>query len=52
MYTECWSREEIEGCYENPNMLISKANAFRSKVIRELLNNTFNRISTKLKQPH
>ena len=50
MYIEHWSREEIEEYCENPNMLISKVNELRSRAIRELITNTFQRITSKLKQ--
>lgn len=49
MYIEHWSREEIEEYCENPNMLISKVNELRSRAIRELITNTFQRITSKLK---
>ena len=37
MYRERWSHEEIEQYCENSNLLFSKTNELRSKVIRELL---------------
>jgi hypothetical protein len=37
MYRESWSHEEIEKYCENSNLLFSKTNEFRSKVIREFL---------------
>ena len=33
MYVEQWSHEEIEHYRENPNLLFSKVNELRSRVI-------------------
>lgn len=50
MYTEYWSREEIEIYCDNPNLLIAKANELRSKIIRDLIVQAINRIRIMLKQ--
>jgi hypothetical protein len=47
---ECWSREEIEAFYENPNLLIAKAHELRSQVIRDLFFQAVNRLAMILKQ--
>ena len=51
MYVEQWSREEIEECCNNHNLLISKANALRSKVIFDLYSKAINSITSKLRHP-
>jgi len=37
MYIEHWSHEEIEHYRKNPNLLFSKVNELRSRVIMELV---------------
>jgi hypothetical protein len=49
MYVEQWSQEEIEQYCENPNLLISKTNELRSRVIRELLVRLIRRMTSVLK---
>ena len=51
MYAEQWSREEIEECCNNHNLLISKANNLRSKVILDFYSKAINSISSKLRHP-
>ena len=50
MPIECWSHEEIEEFYENPNLLIAKAHELRNKVIRDLFFRAGNRVAMMLKQ--
>ena len=50
MPIECWSHEEIEEFYENPNLLIAKANELRSQVIHDLFFRAVNRVAMLLKQ--
>ena len=49
MYRECWSHEEIEQYRENPNLLFSKTNEQRSRVIRELLVRLIRRMTSIVK---
>lgn len=49
MYTEHWSREEIEEYCENPNLLIARANQLRNKIIRDLFFQAINRLAITLK---
>ena len=48
MAVESWSREELEEYYENPNLLIARANAYRSKMIVETLLRIRTRIASLL----
>lgn len=44
MYVERWSHEEIETYRNNTNLLFSRANELRSKVIHEWFIQIINRI--------
>ena len=49
MYVEQWTHEEIETYCNNHNLLISKANELRNKVIRELSVQLIRRMTSILK---
>lgn len=49
MYVEHWTHEEIETYCNNHNLLISKANELRNKVIRELSVQLIRRMTSILK---
>lgn len=51
MYSEQWSREEIEACCNNHNLLLSKANCLRNKVFIELYSKVIDSIIAKLRHP-
>jgi hypothetical protein len=51
MYAEQWSREEIEECCNNHNLLLSKANTLRSRVIFDLYSKAISSIISKLRHP-
>jgi hypothetical protein len=49
MYVEQWSHEEIVTYCNNANLLFSKVNELRSRVIRELLVRLIRRATSVLK---
>ncbi len=49
MYVEHWSHEEIVTYCNNANLLFSKVNELRSRVIRELLVRLIRRATSVLK---
>ena len=49
MYVEQWSHEEIVTYCNNANLLFSKANELRSRVIRELFVRFIRRMTSVLK---
>ena len=49
MYVEHWTHEEIETYRNNHNLLISKANELRNKVVRELSVQLIRRMTSILK---
>ena len=49
MYVEHWTHEEIETYRNNHNLLISKANELRNKVVRELSVRLIRRMTSILK---